>query len=312
MTTAISLVCVMITLQTPGAAGDGHIATSPSPEDLKRDLAVRESMIGDRPFSALITYTERKRILRMGPLRSKVQVIQAAWAGQDRARIDMIEDPGHSLGFETPEHIVMTSDENGSRRLSWAKKQDKNEPSGYERQGTVPVGQIVPQKGLYWAAPPRQLLHLGLWSLSNGAYFAWEDVQSLRLEKVDGLDTVRVEWSMDSRNPPGSAMAGVFWIAPALGHSVIRSERSRRPTPDSPWKKIADLRCAQFASVGGVWLPRRITLVEHSYWDDGFYEFKRELDTRFDQWKVDENPGDKSFKLEFPKGTQVVDRTAGK
>ena len=310
MKTAISVVLWVITLYPPvAAADDSHVVSA---DDLKAELAVREGKIGDRPFSALITYTERKRISRQGPLRSGVQVIQAAWAGQDRGRIDMIEDPGHSLGFETPEHIVMTSDENGSRRFSWAKRPDKNEPSGFERQGSVPVGRIIAQKGLCWAAPPAELLHSGLWSLTRGGSFAWENVPPLRLEKVDGLDAVRVEWSMDSLNPPGSAMAGVFWIAPGLGHAVIRSERSRRPTPESPWTKIAALQCRQFASVGGVWLPGRITLVEHRYWDDGFYEFKRDLDARFEQWKVDENLGDNWFRLEFPEGTKVTDQTGGK
>jgi len=168
--------------------------------------------------------------------------------------------------------MVMTSDREGSRVPTRARRKDPKQRDGMEPEGGITVGRIFRERMLYWAVHPAERLHLGGWSANDWLFADGVRPEPPTLAKIDGREAVRVEWSMDSMNPPGSAVAGVLWFGRDLGYAVIHSENSRRPTPDSPWKKIAESKCYDFALVGGVWLPCRITLVEHTYWDDGFYE----------------------------------------
>ena len=125
---------------------------------------------------------------------------------------------------------------------------------------------------------------------------------------LKGTETIRVDWSADSGNPPGSALKGTFWIVPTMGFAVLRSERSRRPTPSSSWKTIEETVCEDFVRVGELWLPSKATRKQSQYWDDGEYEPEtRELHATFAAWKINQAVDAATFRLEFPKGTLVTD-----
>lgn len=280
-------------------------------KELKEWLSVREGMFGDRPISARITFNERKRASRAGPFRTKVQVIDATWAGPTQGRIDMLEEPAYSLGWRTRERIIMTCNPEGCRVLSRGRGRDPKEPDGLEKDGSVMMGRVSRQTGLWWAISPTELLQTGLFSPTEVLFSEVARVEAPSREQVDGHGTLRVQWSADSANPPGSAFAGVYWFAPDLGYAPVRIERTRRPTPGSPWKKIAEFHCEGFKLVSGIWLPQKVALVAHSYWDDGSYELERELDAVFENWAVADKIDEKVFRLEFPKGTWVTDRVRG-
>jgi hypothetical protein len=312
MCVRIAIALWAVTLNWPVAHADDREGRSPGLQELGRELTAREALFGDRPFSARITYNERKRAMfKGGSFQTRVQVVDATWAGQDRARIDMIEEPAYSLGFRGRERIIMTSDAAGARSLTWARNRDPKEPDGLERKGSTLVGRTYKEKGLWWAMPPAELLYSGAYSPTDVLFYTGTRVQPPGIERIDGHETVRVEWSMDSMNPPGSAMSGVLWFARDLGYAMIRSQRSRQPTPNTPWKQIAESKYEKFTCVGGIWLPGGVTFCEHSYWDDGFYELKRELEVTFENWKVDEKLDEKFFRLEFPKGAWVMDHARG-
>jgi len=306
------LAAVLLSLAVPCAPGlaldqGTDIKATVPPEDVRRGLAFRDAAI--RNLAARITYDERSRVSRAGPFRNRIQVIEAVWEGPWRGRADILEEPAYNLGTKAKARLIMTCDEHGSRRLAEGRRR-----SPIEKEGAVPgafglVGRIMKESGLFWAITPSQLLAIG--TSSPSMCFETTQVGELRECVIGGRRAIRLDFTADSQNPPGSALKGTIWLAPEFGYAVLRSELERRPTPSSPWKPVSVVECGDYANVDAVWLPRWAKTVEHTYWDNGDYELKRELSATFADWKVNQELKAGTFSLQFPKGTVVVDHTRG-
>src|SRR5262249_49009543 len=158
---------------------------------------------------------------------------------------------------------------------------------------------------LPWAINPAQFLSLGHWAPFT--YLAAVQVAVDGTERLDGVETVRISWSSDVSDHPGASRRGLYWIAPALGYAVVRTQSSRRPAVDMAWKVVEENRSEGFKEYAGVWLPARVHYFLYAYYDDGHYELSREIIASFKSWIVNQTLDAKTFRVEFPAGTLVTD-----
>jgi len=131
-------------------------------------------------------------------------------------------------------------------------------------------------------------------------------------ERLDGVETVRLGWSADEPDRPGAARRGLYWIAPGLGHAVIRTQSSRRPGAEMAWKVVEENRSEGFREYHGIWLPSKVHYSAFRYSNDGnTYELAHEIIASFESWIINQTLDAKTFRLEFPAGTLVTDLLNG-
>lgn len=317
-------VFVVVALVHLAAQSRAEGPPAPDIAEVRRGLAARDAAFQNLSFVG--TYHDRYRMLRHGPFAEKDRVIKVlldtspgvtpgARAPQLRAKVDVTETADLDVipllpQGQTQVHWAAMFDPGSSTPSRKLEAGIQKSPGGTKRE--IPLGHISKYSLIYWMCPPEDLLGLCGGSPTDILSGPLVTPTVEGVEVIDGHPTVKIAWAFDtSRVPPSQVFRGHFWLAPKLGYAMVRREDSRRPKPDDPWKPVQRIDCKDFLRSNGLWVPRRVAFLRHTYHDDGGYELERELDATFDAWVVNQPLRDDMFRLDFPDGTTVLDQIRG-
>lgn len=297
----VSLI-VLLLAPRPSAAED----QPPSLEELRKGLAARDASFQNARFRATYHDKVRRNLVRAAPFEERVRVVDAlvdlseGAVVNGRARVEIMETPDPDVAPR------LKPDEKWVRFISNVTKD-----GGKQLEGTLEgnaLGIIQKQAGIEWWVNPAEALGLLYWSPHSMMFNNHLPVKIEGMEAIPGRgEALKVSWETPSQNPPGSAVNGTYWIAPAMGYSPLRMVFGRRLTPTAPWKEILRIENEGWLQVDGLWVPTKVGYTHHQYYNDGDYELVRELAATFEDWRLNRPVKDADYEIEFPDGTIVRD-----
>ncbi len=281
--------------------------SSSEADQIRADLQARESVF--ESVRLKMTYRGRYRVARKGPFREQIQALDLIWdLANKRSRLELVEGPPGEFDPSVPaggkSWWKLTSiDPEETRELA--------RTITIEQPGSAPAAytghhvRISRLGAHFWAVQPSMLLYLEEWSpnkLVEGA-----TIQVMGRETVDGHEAILVSFEHPPRGSMGAGIRGRYWIAPGLGHAVVKSEYDRRPTPDAAWKLIDRTLSSGFRMIGESWIPATVQVEISSYHDDGGYELTRELTATIEEFAFDPPIAPDTFRLTIPDNASVDD-----
>lgn len=78
------------------------------------------------------------------------------------------------------------------------------------------------------------------------------------------------------------------------------------------WRVVDESRSEGFKEFHAVWVPSIVRNSYFRYYDNGRYEFYREIIASFDSWAINQKLDPNTFRLEFPEGASVEDYVGGR
>lgn len=175
--------------------------------------------------------------------------------------------------------------------------------------GSPPVALIHRGRSFGWGIEPRYLLSLGNFCPSKYLEGVRVDLEGPRI--INGYECYGLSWdSTRGAETPASGVRGTFWVAPGLGHAVVRHEVQYRPSADAPWRPSATIDSRDFRLSGNHWVPGRVEYEDYGYYEkDLFHELRMSLTA--DVKEVSASPAIPAgtFSLKVPAGYRVVDES---
>lgn len=176
------------------------------------------------------------------------------------------------------------------------------------RQGRIGPG----SQGAFFQGRNPQNFLTHVWDTAAPSYLRQREV-AIKDATWDGHSVIAVE-TQPSQNEGREWQTQVL-ISPRLGYAIVRTAKRLRFTGESEWIEFGVVEMRDHVQdASGIWLPTRALIEGYTAPNEpGVVPLLiQRCEVRLENWRVGVEFPETTFALEFPPGTVVTDRVAGR